>query len=257
MSTLTRSALHVEVRRIFLEEVASGTTTDFIDISQIPDEVDDNYDKACAEQHQIIVDNAQATGRLEDHDNAYLQRYLSRKDYTLVRGQSEYEPVPGDLFRMVKFTVGGMRGTRITPVADRLVRTWPDEYGPGKGEFMWVLLSAGIQSPPDADDRTRTFRVYVYGDRIQTGDGLQRVGVPLVAQDARAVYYRYVRPIAYQCPVVTVTDVEEPFNEGPIHGCVGRLFEKAQNTERATYHRSVALAAANRIMPAPPPPQAG
>ena len=233
--------MHIRVRRMFLEELGTGQPTDFIDTTQVPDEIDQDYDEAAQEQHLIVLTNAEQTGRLEDHDSKYLQRWVFRID----RGTVEYGPVPTNMGRIVKLEVDGLRGIRKAPFEDRLIKTWPSQYGPGQNEVFWILLSQGLQSPPQVYDSARRLRVYVYGDTLQD----RTVAAPLVQMTGELAFYRLVDTLAYNSPPLTYCDVEDPWNDGIIHGVVARLQEKAQQSERATYHFAKAKEFANLIMP--------
>lgn len=244
MPVADRAAIHIRIRRLFLEETID-TTTDFVDETLNPNEIDQAYDEACVEQHAIVMKNAEETGRLEDFDHPYLANFLMMEQYSLVRGTYEYGPVPSDLLRAVSLYVGGIRGTRRTPADDRLIRVWPDQYGPGQNEVFWIVTGRTIDgSPPDTV--SRMLRVYVYGYTLVDG----QPAVPVVsANTADFTYYRLTDPIAANSPPISACDVPDPYNDGPCHGAVARLQEKAQIIPRAQYHRTIAIGLANQIIP--------
>ena len=231
---------------MFLEELSSGQATDFIDSTNAPFEIDEDWDEACQEFHLIVLDNAEKTGRLEDHDCKYLQRYLSRKEYAVARGQYLYVPIPEYMARIVKVEIDGLRCIRRAPADDRLIRMYPSQYGPSREEAFFILMSSGIQSPPVSGDVTRKLRLYVYGD-----SDAHVVAIPLNAMTAALTFYRLVDPIAYQSPPVTLTDVEDPWADGPIHGTVARLQEKAGQMDVAQYHYQRMRDLAGKAMAAP------
>lgn len=240
--------MHVRVRRMFLEELGTGQDTDFIDTAQVPDEIDEAYDEAAQEQHLIVLDAAEKTGRLEDHDGKYLRRYLQRWVFRIDRGTVEYGPVPKNMGRIIKLEVDGIRATRFGASFDRKIRLWPSQFGPGRGEVFFVLLAQGLNSPPLTSDSDVRLRVYVYGDTLQD----LTVAAPLVQMQGELTFYRLLDPISYNSPPLTYCDVEDPYNDGIIHGVVARLQEKAQQTDRATHHYQMARLKASLIMPPPP-----
>lgn len=240
--------MHVRVRRLFLEETAS-TSTDFVDdalitglSASIPDEIDQGYDQGCHRQQADVTRNAEMSGRLEEHDHPFLAQYLSHSPLTIVSGTRDYA-MPGDMYRRLWVTIGGLRGIFVQPGMDRLIQTYPSQYGPAKGEFFWTVLAKGVASPPVAGDATRVLRIYVYGNTT----------VPMSPTTGEFVYYRAVQPIAYQSPAVTWTDCLDPYNEGPTRWACADLLDKAQEIEKADAMRAKAIHAWNSIIP---PPQA-
>lgn len=247
MTPLTRRAMHYRVRRMFLEELSTGQSTDFIDEENLPGvkpyEIDEAWDEAAQEQHLIVLDDAAQSGRLEDHANDYLQRYISRIDFNLVRHQAEYDSaVPSDVGAIIKVEVMGLRGIQKRPSDDRLIRNWPGQYGPGRNEMFWIVMANGISSPPQPSDVSRSLRVYVNGDTVNLVPAL-----PLNTQTASLVYYRLVYATAYNSPPLPYTDSYDPWCDGVVHGATARLQEKAQMQSKSVYHYSKAREFAHNI----------
>jgi hypothetical protein len=244
VSAVDRKVIHVRIRRLILEEVDDASTTDFVATGN-PDEIDQAYDEGCERQHAVVLRNAAVTGRLEEHDNPYLSKYIARRLFDIAVDVQDY-PYPPTAFKRLWLSVDDIRAVFVPPNQDRLIRTWPSQYGPAKGETLWTVLASGVSSPPDPLDAQRVLRVYVYGNRT----------VPMQTARGQFTYYRAIQPIAHQSPAAGgPTDVEDPFNDGPIHWGVALLQEKAGQMERSMQNRTLAEVAFDAIMPAPPRPQ--
>ena len=233
----TRASIHVRVRRVFLEELPQAPTG-FIDTSEVPDELDQGYDEGCNRQFLVVFQNAERTGRLEEHQNPYLKWYLQQLTLT-------YDPItnetvlPDNLFRIVRVSIDGRRASYRPETEFRLAETFPSRYAATKLQPYYRVQAhahPNTLTPPRSYSGLRSIKIEVYGGIWSSGS---------------CIYYRTIDPIAFQSPPATYTDCPDPFNDGPVAWAAARLCEKAQQTEAADRLYARATEFFNRIIPPP------
>lgn len=248
MSVVTMAAIRERIRRLFLEANPSfiaGQT------GSVPWEVDDAYDTGCHRQHAVVLENAVRTGRLRDYSHPYLARYITSRGYNSNYGGIRNTPasapivdpppsiplaawpdyaLPLDMYIPVDVSISetpddaAKYGQRVPPEMDRSIRTFPKQYGPIKGDHLWTIIADPVGSSSPPENSGRVLRLYSYGPNYVRLNQIFPFEV---------VYYRLIEAVAFESPPATNSDVEDPFNDGPVHFAVGILLEKAQQGPKA------------------------
>lgn len=227
-TTVTWATVQDRIRKRVLEEGGADFWADYTEVMVA-------YDEGVQRQHEVVLEAAEAIGKIRDVSVPYLEHFYSVEAGTLSVGEHE-EALPADCYKYVDLYIAVaspvVRAIRKPAEMDTHIRRYKD-FQPDYGEAFYVILGRA--------DATGRVRVYTRGE----AGWLNNASMAFEHH-----YYREPTLLARQSPTLTDCDVPDPYNEGPVIYAAAKLLAKQRTDPSPLFAEAAAIF--RSVLPMPP-----